>query len=84
MVQLMGGDEVAFPRFAAQIVCLDRVTEAERGFSLLAEQNHVGEFGILLVANRGFAVDTTAREDSSDGADNKSSRVESQVTGVVL
>lgn len=83
-VQLMGGDKVAFARSAAQVVCRNRVTEAERGISLLAEQNHVGELGVLLVAGRSFAEDTTSREDSSDGADDKSGRVESQVSSVVL
>lgn len=48
-VKLMLRNEITFTSLAAQEVRLDRVTEAKRGpGALLAEQDHVGEVGVLV------------------------------------
>lgn len=81
----MLGNQIAFTRPAAQEVCRDRVTELNRCVgALLAEQNHVGEVGIFALPGGFFAEDAARWEDSSDGADDETSWVEGQVTGVVL
>lgn len=82
----MLGDKVALARSATQEVRRNCVAELNGcAGALLAEENHVGEVGILVITVSWLlAEDAAGGEDGLDGADDETGRVEVEITSVVL